>query len=440
MTTAPQKNQVARQFGQSLFTKIVMTLLRLTRNAILARALGPADRGFFSLICSLPEMIMTAGNCGLATSAVYQVANSKEEEKTLFGTINVTLLVLSILLIFVSLIVVNQDWIVKDQVDKVLEYKWYIATATVLLLSKTVNINLLTVLNRITSANVFFLMESLLPLLLFLFLWLGVKMDALLAATYSWIGSLTLIAIFSRLRLKHSFSLRFNPSIQRDIFSYGWRGYFDTLFSKLLLRIDFIFISAMIDTKALGYYAMATAAAELLLNIPNSLALPLFSFFMKKGDKKKDETIAKVLRFLLCAMVVVSVVFACVGKILIILLFGFAYLPAYEPLLLLLPGIVAISYISPVRLTLLGNNRPGTISVISGLALLINIVLNLILLPSLGINGVAIAASIAYCFGAASLLYVYISSNGLRLQETLLLNKNDMQFMLNEMKKIRRRI
>jgi len=411
-----------------------MIFLRLIRNAILARALGPADRGLFSLITSLPELIMSSGNAGISNASAYHTAKNENTFRVTLGNTNTLLIAMSIVLISVSFFVVGQEWLVDEHSDSIQAFSFFIAFAIPLMLFKVVNVNLLNVLHRITQVNSLSLLESLLPLISFLILWLVFDYSPLMAATLAWFSSLFFLALLSIILLKQGFPLKFARSTQKDLLSYGARGHFDTLFQKLLLRIDFIFVSSFIGNEALGYYAMATAAAELLLTLPNSLTVPLFSFFMKKNKDDKDSVTPIVLRVLMFSMVTLSIVFAVFGEILILILFGEAYLPAYVPLTLLLPGIVFLSYCSLVRLDFLGRNMPGTVSVISGFAVALNIGLNLLLINDYGINGVAMASTVSYFIAAIGLHIVHRKMTGLTLRETLILQKSDVEMLTKVIK------
>lgn len=426
---------MAALFGQSLLTKLLMIVFRLARNAILARVLGPADRGLFSLITSLPELIMTAGNAGLSNAAPYYAGKKNQPLKSVLGNTNVLILALSLILMIASTYLIQQDWLVKEHAGTLSQFLLFISLAIPLMLLKVVNQNILNVLHKVLQVNTLNLCESLLPLLLFLALWGLAGMDALIAAVWAWIVSLGTIALLSLLNLKQGFPLKLDQSIQRDLLSYGTRGHFDTLFQKLLLRIDFIFVSSFLGTEALGYYAMATAAAELLLVLPNALTIPLFSFLMRRSSVDKNAVTPIVLRVLTFVMIVFAVFFALTGKLLIAILFGNAYLPAYEPLLLLLPGVVFLSYCSLIRLDLLGSNMPGTVSIISGTAVAVNLLLNVALINSMGINGVAIASTLSYGIAALGLYRVHSKHTGLSAKETLLIRRNDFQLMLRLVKR-----
>ncbi|WP_028580733.1 oligosaccharide flippase family protein [Desulfogranum japonicum] len=421
---------ITRQFGQTLLIRILMTLVRVARNALLARILGPADRGFFSLICSLPEIIMTAGNCGLANASAYKVANQEQENPKLFANINFALLLLGGILFFISLAWVHQDWLVKDNVDRILAYKWHIAFATTLFLAKNVNLSILSALNRVRSVNVFALLESSVPLVLFVMLWWGFRLDALLAAVYSWLVTVVLITVLTTVRIGHGFRVSFQLDLQKQLLGYGGRGYFDTLFMKLLLRIDYIFVSALISSEALGYYAMATAAAELLMIVPNSLSVPLFSFLWKSGGKSKDASVATVLRILFAGMMLLAILYGFCGKYFILFVFGKEFAPAYHPFIWLLPGMVFFSFVNPIRFTLLGNNRPGTVSLVSGGCVLLNIFCNVVLIPYWGIVGVAMASSLSYIIGTVVLAVLYLRSTELHYYDLFFLRKEDLQLIV----------
>ena len=49
-------------------TRLSMIALRLIRNILLARLLGPADRGLFAFLSALPELIAAVTSGGLNTA------------------------------------------------------------------------------------------------------------------------------------------------------------------------------------------------------------------------------------------------------------------------------------------------------------------------------------------------------------------------------------
>src|SRR5690554_6422106 len=71
------KRHFRRQMLQSVGTSLAMLVLRLARNILLARILGPADRGLFALLSAMPEMIGGITSGGLNTALGYQSARQR---------------------------------------------------------------------------------------------------------------------------------------------------------------------------------------------------------------------------------------------------------------------------------------------------------------------------------------------------------------------------
>jgi O-antigen/teichoic acid export membrane protein len=120
---------------------------------------------------------------------------------------------------------------------------------------------------------------------------------------------------------------------------------------------------------------------------------------------------------------------ALIGEWLIVTLFGVAYQPAYPALLALLPGLLGLCYASILRLDLIGKNRPATVSLMMGVGALLNLALNLLLIPSYGIVGAAAASSIAYLAVTLAMLVLYCKLSGVKFRQTLFILPADISPM-----------
>ncbi len=431
------RERFTRLLFHSLLTKIMMIVLRLARNAIIARVLGPTDRGLLALITSVPEVIMTIGNLGYSNSASWKLAQPGTQPRQVMGAVIAFIAVVGTLCAVISLWVVENPWLLRDESTGLADWKWVIALAVPLFLVKTIHHNMLLVRDQVGQANLINLNESLLPLVFFLLLWGVAGMNGLDASVYSWFAALILLAVWTTLPLKDMFPPQWNRQTHQALLGYGVRGHFDTLFQKLLLRIDYFFVSGLVGATALGYYAMATAAAELLLVLPNAVTFPLYAFLMRNHRDDKRAVTPKVLRIMLFVMALGALVLWAIGDWLIRLLFGEAFLPAYPALVWLLPGMVALGYCSLIRLDLLGENHPGSVSVISGTCVALNIVLNLVLTPRFGIEGAAAAATTVYVLAAIALAWLHWRVTGIPAHESLFLRADDARELLRYVKKKR---
>ena len=66
-----------KHLALSMGTSLAMIGLRLLRNVLLARILGPSERGLFALFSTLPDLISAATSGGLNSAVGYQAAQHR---------------------------------------------------------------------------------------------------------------------------------------------------------------------------------------------------------------------------------------------------------------------------------------------------------------------------------------------------------------------------
>jgi O-antigen/teichoic acid export membrane protein len=98
---------------------------------------------------------------------------------------------------------------------------------------------------------------------------------------------------------------------------------------------------------------------------------------------------------------------AIFGKFIIRVLLSKAFLGAYVPMLVLLPGVVLLGAGKILSADISGRGFPQYASIISGFSLVITITLDFLLIPRMGIIGAAVASSVSYAFIFALLIVFY---------------------------------
>lgn len=413
----------------SLATRLASIVLRLARNVLLARLLGPADRGLFALLNSLPDLIAAATSGGLNTAIGVQAAQQR-----CLGLLLGQLLVFGCLLAtgatLVGIVLLRHFGLELDVVRQLGLTIWLLLLATPLTVLKGGLLTLHNASGGVTAFNSLRLLESSLPLILLLALWLVWRDQPLLAALASWLLGLSVVALVGWAWLTRSGAARprWQPGSARELLSFSGRSHPDVLFRQLLLRADYLLIASLLGSSAVGQYAMATAAVELLLIVPEAVTTPLMKRLLQQ--EQGIETLTPLaLRLTATVMLLACLVLAALGEILIRLLFGAAYLPAYPALLALLPGVFALCYASILRLDLLGKGHPGRLSLLLGLATLLNLAVNLVLIPRLGIVGAGLASSLAYLLATLGMLVLFCRLSQTPWQRTLLLLPSDLHLL-----------
>lgn len=413
----------------SLGTRLIMIALRLLRNILLARLLGPAERGLFALLSALPELIGAVTSGGLNSAVAYRAARQPDMGVLLtyvlvYGCALASLLTLAGL---VLLQLSGQPLAVMQQLGIL---AWLLLLAVPLTIGKSALLTLHNADGRVGPFNALRLLESLLPLPLFIGIWLLFPQAALEAAVSSWLLGLLVVVVIGWCWLGrfHQLRLRWQAETQQQLFHYGARSHPDVLFQQILLRADYLLIGVMLPAADLGYYVMASAAAELLLIVPEAVTTPLMKRLLQQGDGIERLT-PLALRLTASVMLLACLSMALIGEWLIVSLFGVAYAPAYPALLWLLPGLFGLCYASILRLDLLGKQRPGALSFITGAGALLNFILNLWLIPHSGIVGAAIASSVAYLLVTLGMLGLYCHLGGVAWWRTLLLLPEDIRLL-----------
>ncbi|MBF8743309.1 MULTISPECIES: oligosaccharide flippase family protein [Pseudomonas] len=414
-----------RHLALSMGTKLAMIALRLLRNVLLARILGPSERGLFALLSALPDLISAVTSGGLNSAVGYQAAK-RRDMGLLLTQVLVYGCLLAGLLTLLWVYLVRQFGGQLEVTQQLGLLAWLLLLAVPMAVLKSGLLTLHNASGGVDAFNALRLTESLAPLLLFLALFWMWREQAMEAALISWLLGLAVVLVLgvAWLARQYPVRLRWDRSGQRELLSYSAKSHPDLLFQQVILRSDYLFIGAVLGSTALGHYAMATAAAELLLIVPEAVTTPLMKHLLQQ-DADMQRLTPLALRLTATVMLLACLSMALIGKWLIITLFGIEYAPAYPALLALLPGLLGLCYTAILRLDLLGKNRPGTVSLIMGAGAALNLLLNIFMIPAWGIVGAALASSIAYLAVTFAMLVVYCQLSNVALWQTLIILPSD---------------
>jgi Na+-driven multidrug efflux pump len=97
----------------------------------------------------------------------------------------------------------------------------------------------------------------------------------------------------------------------------------------------------------------------------------------------------------------------------------------------LLPGIVAFSVVNVLAAYLAGTGKPRLNLMVSSIALIVTVVLDLLLIPRLNIVGASIASTASYSLGAILTVALFIRQTGTAPREVLLPTKEDLRLLFS---------
>jgi O-antigen/teichoic acid export membrane protein len=173
------------------------------------------------------------------------------------------------------------------------------------------------------------------------------------------------------------------------------------LFLSLNLRLDVLLLAALANSRQVGVYSVAVLIAELVWMPTWALAQATKEQQAGAEPRAAAEVTARALRMTLVVSVLLAAGLALVAPPMVLLLFGSDFESAIAAIWVLLPASVAMAVWRLLSVLLA---RLAPIRVTAGIALaavLSNCLLNLLLIPALGIIGAALASVASYGCGAA---------------------------------------
>lgn len=190
---------------------------------------------------------------------------------------------------------------------------------------------------------------------------------------------------------------RFDPGLLKIIYTYSFRVFVSSLLVTFLIRADIILIKRALDYSQVGIYSIAANIIDVLQIASNTVGNLLL---VKLADSVTIEDKWDIMRRIIFVFTIVLGVanlgFILLGRILLGIFFGVEFLPVYGVYLWLIPASFSLSFGSLFNNYLNSKGFPVISIVFPAIALLLNIALNLLLIPVWGIYGAALATSIAY--------------------------------------------
>jgi len=392
-------------------TQSALFLFGLIASIILARALGPVGRGAYALAILIASVLTKVGSLGLEAANVYYGASRKEQLHDLISNSITVALALGLSLTILSGAAFTLPWPRSYlQANAIpLPLLWLaLVTVPMLLASGYLN-SLLLSQERIVEYNATGIASIALRLALLLVLLIGLHRGlagALWAYVLATLGGMLLIAYF--INRMAPLRMAFNRRLFRETLGYGIKAHVGNLAQFLNYRLDMFLIGYFLGPAAVGFYAVAVGMAERLWMIPGALATVLFPRVSAGDEGQANALTPKVARHTIFITLILATGLAILAKPLIVLLFGASFEPAVVPLLLLLPGVVALSLSKILTSDLAGRGRPEFGAIAAWASLAVTVSLDLFLIPRWGIAGAALASTLAYSLATIIVVLAFL--------------------------------
>ncbi len=204
--------------------------------------------------------------------------------------------------------------------------------------------------------------------------------------------------------------LVFDRVLFRTIIKFALPFAFAGIFTKVYSYIDTVLLSRLLGSKAVGWYSVPCKLTFAFQFVPMAFAAALYpamsTFFVQDKNRLKG-LFEKGVIYLAMLALPISFGIGAMAEIFILKVYGPEYLPSVLPLKILLASLVFAFLDFPIGSLLNACNRQSVQTAVMGVTMALNIVLNVILIPRLGVVGAAISALVGN-FTLCALGYMWV--------------------------------
>jgi O-antigen/teichoic acid export membrane protein len=387
--------RVAVLFG----TQVIGSVIAVVNGILLARLLGPAGRGDYSLLLLLPSTAMALTLLGLPQALGYFTAKGRAQGLVTKSFWLTAFLTLAAFVAVLALLPALRESILPG-IDVSLIFLAFVALPLGLSATFTTGIVMGRQAVRWKAAVSTIVLLATTVLIVVILGGLGPSVEGAIVVYLLANGIGTLGFAIGAIRVTRGVGE--GPKVSyRELLRYGLPLYPASLTVFLNYRADVYLIAWLLadPSEPLGYYSMAVALAELVFFFPDAVSVLFFPHVAGSVRDDSDRQVALVARVTLIATLGFALLMVPAAYVLITLVLP-AFGPSIPVLLVLLPGVVALSVPKVIGGYMIGIARPDIVSAVSVASFVVNVLANLVLIPPFGIIGAAAASLVSYSFSA----------------------------------------
>lgn len=406
------RSRLAGALGLSVATSAAILLLNVLTGVLLARSLGPHDRGVLAAVLLWPAVLAALGGLGLPEATTYRAARARTGAGTIAGTAMALALLQGTAVAAIGLVVLRLA--LARYGDGALR------AGTVYLLYAPVSTLALAAMAVLNGLRHFRAYQA---LRLSIFVLIAGPVVALAASGALTIGHVVAVYLVGNVvvaavavllaRRACGERLHVDRATARGLLAFGIRSHAGSVSSLLNERLDQLLVSVFLAPAQLGLYVVAvtiTSATSLLGSAVSPIAAAEVAHL---GEARAGPTIRRLVCVTLWPSVAVSLAMIVLARPLLGLFFGAAYASVTTVARLLLVAAVFLSTNRALTAILNGLGRPFDAAAAEILAVCCTVVLLAALLPTIGLIGAGIASLVAYA--CSTLLMAFRVASAIRI-------------------------
>jgi O-antigen/teichoic acid export membrane protein len=384
---SPARRNLALTVGAGLLVQLMLVVT----GPFLARLLGPAGRGDLAALMLWPIVLVQLGGLGIPAALTYYISRGARREETMrraltfAGSQAVVLIALQLVVVLL---------VFDDRGPDVRDGALLTIAAVPGLLAQEYGLAVLQSRSDLRRFNVLRLLPTTLFMIAVIVLFL--TSAGLVAVTLSWVAATTAVGAAT-------FTLAFArraalpageepPPRGRELLSFGLRGILSANSATDIIRPEQIALVLFLPSRALGLYVVALAITNLPYFIAKAVGLVAFPAVARSPEPVAARRVAWRYLWIIAAVAGgIVVVLLLTASLVIPLFFGEEFRESVDLSYILLGGafFTAIRRVGAECMRGRGQPGAGTTAEIAAIAWLLAGLA--ILIPTVGLTGVAIA-------------------------------------------------
>lgn len=402
---------MVKKIIHTFLINILTFIVSIFCGIIIARGLGPSGKGTHAFILLIPMTLFAFLSLNYFVTNIYFIKKKLYPIKCLFFAGLLFFSIISLLEIL-GLIIVN--------LFVEINYLGFI-----ILFILVINMNrfldpFLLGIGKLKQRNNLNLLKSIFTLFFLFLFYFNFKtyFNISVVLIIQFLGLLITILISLRIifnntrksiKEKHHFKEIFN-----NLLNISKYGYISNLSNYLNYRLDQWLIKVYLSYSSLGIYSVATGLSEKFWMVSDSISSVLYPEVSEtKNLKKITQGIDKMILIVFFSGIIIWIIIYFIFDYVVIFVYGYDFIKVSIIIKILFPGIILFSIVKIISGFFAGIGRPDLKVRIAIVSTIINLIANVLLIPSYGIKGAAFATVISYSLHSIYIIvrYLHVKNN-----------------------------
>ena len=392
----------------------ICKFLKLALVIYVARILGATEYGKFTFALAFVSLFVIFSDFGLSPIIVREFARERKREKDFSAILSLKIILSlgTLILIFLSSFFITSDSSIRNII-------WILALFIVVDSFPQIVYAFSRARQKMefeSLARIFQVLAITVTGFFVIFKFASVKS---LSFAYLFAGTGALFVILSLFHFK-IFSLRISikPLIWKKFLAMSWPIALAGIFSTIYSQIDLVMLGFWDQITEAGWYGASYRIIGIVI-IPGVLIsqsfFPVLSISFKESRAKLQRVFDKFIEVMMILSIPLAVGGVALAPKIIDWIYDSSYLPAVLAFQILLVMVVITYLFYPLSSILIASNQQKKLFWITSIGAIINIILNLILIPKFSLYGAAWATLVTYVILLLLIFITVVRSGVIRI-------------------------